>query len=372
MPDGSLPGGPYPTPPSPDDERVTVAIRNNRPEDIPGLSWGKPDFAAPGHKIIRSFTLDRKKRAGLECVPCAMCSGGHPKFLDGAVLWSSDGWLRVIGHVCAAKPEHFGEAQYRNLRRQRQQEELDAVAFDWLHTNIGVFRRMIPPIGALRSAALFLEAQQRALFRGVPDLAALLAQAASRQGGALTVVQELSGARRDASEVANVAAGGGATQSRYELISVGNLSGGEFLRRPTQKRSRGFETIAEVLERIPPGDGEVPMLALIGRGQLEITVTAGLVLRAVQRALTLAAEYKDASRFIDPANLATLERWGQDSRNTIRFSIRQNASELTFVLEDRSRATISRNWPSLADLYELQIVSAVGTQLDELLRHRSG
>lgn len=248
MPDGLLSGGPYSTPPSADDERVVAVIRNSRPEEIPGLSWSKPDFAAAGHKIVRSFTLDRKKRPSLECVPRAICSGGQPKFLDGAMLWSTDGWLRVIGHVCAAKPEHFGEAQYRNLRRQHQQEELDAVAFDWLNTNIGVFRRLIPTIGSLRSVALFLETQQQVLFRGVPDLAALLAQAANRQGGALTVVQELSHARRDASEVANMAAGGGAVQRRYELVSVSNLAGGEFLRRPNHKRSRGFETIGEALE----------------------------------------------------------------------------------------------------------------------------
>jgi len=161
MPAGSLPGGPYPVPPSADDERVAAAIRSSRPEEIPGLAWSKPDFVATGHKIVRSFALDRKKRPGLECVPCAMCSGGHPKFLDGAVLWSPDGWLRVIGHVCAAKPEHFGEAQYRTLRRQQQQEELDAVAFDWLHANVRIFRRLIPTIGALRGARCSLKHNNR-------------------------------------------------------------------------------------------------------------------------------------------------------------------------------------------------------------------
>lgn len=110
------------------------------------------------------------------------------------------------------------------------------------------------------------------------------------------------------------------------------------------------------------------MLAMIDRGEHEITVTAGLLLRSVQRALMLAAEVEDANRFIDTSNLETLERWGRDPRNTIRFSLRQNVSQITFVLEDRSRATISKNWPDLADLYELQTVTAVGAQLDELLQ----
>ena len=206
------------------------------------------------------------------------------------------------------------------------------------------------------------------MFRGVPALAALLTQAASRHSGALTVVQELSDTRRDAS---STLAPGGATQSRYELVSVGNLIGGEFLHRPAHKRSRGFETIVEALERTPPGDGEVPMLALIDRGEQEITVTAGLLLRSIQRALLLAAEYEDASRFTDPANLIALEGWGQDPRNTTRFSVRQAARQVTFILEDRSRATISKEWPGLADLYELRTVTAGGSQLNELLRRRA-
>jgi hypothetical protein len=93
--------------------------------------------------------------------------------------------------------------------------------------------------------------------------------------------------------------------------------------------------------------------------------------KAIQRALKLAEECADARQFVSPDNLAALERWGQDARNTMRFSLRHNDSQVTFVLADRSRATLSKAWPKLADLSALRSLVAISAQLDELLRRRS-
>jgi hypothetical protein len=371
MPDGYLPGGPYPVPPSSDDESIRTAIRDGKPEEIPGLIWGKPDFSTEGHKLVLTFAIDRKKRPGHECIPCAMCSVDHPKYLGGAVLWSPDGWLRVIGHVCAAKPEHFGEAGYRGLRKQRQQEVIDSVAFDWLHANIEVFRPLVHGVNALKALAMVLENQQQVFFRGVPALAAALAQAAGRHGGELTVVQELSGERLAAAKDAAEAAGGSAQQSRYEQIGVGRFLGMVFFSRPNLKRSRQLESVVEALNRIPPGSGEEIMLALIDQGEHEVTTTAGLVLRAMQRALKLAEECADAKQFVCYDSLASLERWGQDSRNSMQFSVRQYDSQVTFILANKSRATLSKTWPDPVDLSALRAIIDLGSQLDGLLRKRT-
>jgi hypothetical protein len=247
-------GGPYRSPPPPDDEGILNPIREGRPENINGLSWSKPDFAAAGHKIIRTFAIDRKKRPGLECIPCAICSGNRPKFLDGAVLWSPDGWLRVIGHVCAARPEHFGEARYRSLKKQREQEELDAVALHWIEANITAFRPLIAIVNRIKECAAFWERQQQTLFRNVPDLARMLADAVQKHGGNLTVVEELSGTRQAAFAEAGGASGSRA-QSRFELVLLGTLQGGTLLIRPRTKWTRQLESITDVLGRIPSGNG---------------------------------------------------------------------------------------------------------------------
>lgn len=362
MPDGLAPGGPYRTPPSPDDERVAEPIRRGVPEEVPGLAWNRPDFSATGHKLVRTFAIGRKQRPGGSFIPCAICSNEHPKFLDGAVLWSPDGWLRVIGHICAARPEHFGEAKYRNLRKQRQQEELDGVAFNWLHHHIESFRPLVDQMELLKSAALFLEAQQQVLFRDVPALANLLFNATHRDGGVLTVVQELSGTRRLAAEAST-----GMAQSLYETIHVGSVQGRALFNKPRQKRSKQVEGIIEALNLVPPGNEEESMLALIEGGEQKVTITAGAVFRAVQRAAEIAKDCAEAALFITIDNIASLEKWGKDARNAVRFSIDRNRSKVTIVLEDRSRATLSNAWPQPPDLSVMQAIIAAGVQLDGLL-----
>jgi hypothetical protein len=371
LPEGLVPGGPYNTPPSSDDEAIGRAIQDGQPEKIAGLSWSKPDFSGPDHKIIRVFDIDRKKRPGLECIPCAICSGSHPKFLDGAVLWSPDGWLRVIGHVCAAKPEHFGEARYRGLKKQRDQEELDNVALNWLHANIARFRPLVTDVNKLRESAVFWERQQQMLFRYVPEIARLLVDVTQKQDGQLTVVQKLSDTRLAAYGDAD----GGSNsrlQSQYELIRVGTLRGRPLLVRPRTKWVRQIDSVVEALNRIPAGIGDEPLLALFDQGEAGVTITAGLVFRNIQTALELGNKLADFEQFLSPDNLEELETWGRDARNTVRFSIQKTTSQITFVQSDRSRATLSLIFPKLPDLSPLNALAAAGLQLDKLLPKRGG
>jgi hypothetical protein len=177
-----------------------------------------------------------------------MCSGGHPKFLAGSILWSPDGNLRLIGHVCATKDEHFGEALYRQLIRQREQEELDNVTLAWLEANIASLKPIAVSVAELRSVIDCWEEQQRKFFRDVAPLAGMLENIARREGGILTVMQESSTAKLVAA-----AMGGATAGSHHKTITIGVLSGLSFLHRPNSKRSRQLEGMLEAFERVPDG-----------------------------------------------------------------------------------------------------------------------
>jgi hypothetical protein len=368
MPDGSRPAPPYPTPPSSDDERILAAIRASRPEEIPGLSWTAPDFLATDHKIIRKFAIGAKKRPDGEYIPCAICSGGHPKFLEGAVLWSPDGWLRLIGHVCAAKDEHFGEARYREFIKQREQEDLDNITLAWMEVNVAALKPVAASVREFLKNVLFWEEQQKIFFRGVGELAEALEDIARRHGGVLSVVQESSGAQL----VAAAMRGAAAASSIYETISIGSLSGSSFVLRPSQKRSRQLEGMLEALARVPDGEGDEPLLTMIGRdGEREITITTGLVFRAMQRAAKLADEFTDAQAFFTPENLTLLDSWGVDKRNPRPFSMQRNGPRVTFALPDKSKATLPTIWPKLPDLSALRSIVTADIELDGVLkRHK--
>lgn len=367
MPDGSPPPPPYPVPPSADAERIVAALKASRPEEIPGLSWTKPDFAAPSHKIIRKFDVDPKKRPDGARVACAICSLNHPKFYEGYVLWSPDGYLRLIGHVCGADEERFGQLRFRQLVKRREQEELDNLLLDWLTVNVADIRPIEQEIHAMRAFALAWETEQKALFRDVRMLAELLENAARRHGGVLTVMQESSSARLVA------AAAGGAARSLHETVAIGRLIGGTFLLRPTKhKRSRQVEGILEAFAKIPQGDADAPIMALIDEdAEQAITIAGGTVFRAMERAVALADECEDARRFFQPDNIALLERWGGDDRNPLPFSVRRYGSRIEFKQQDLSRAVLNSALPSLPAFSALRAIVTAGTEVDRLLtRHR--
>lgn len=363
MPDGSCPVPPYPTPPSPDDERIVAAIQASRPEEIPGLAWTPPDFAATGHRIIRKFDIEGKKRPGREFIPCAMCSGGHPKFLAGSILWSPDGNLRLIGHVCAVKDEHFGEMRYRQLIRQREQEELDKVTLVWMEANIAALKPVAASVAELRSVVDLWEEQQRKFFRDVAPLADMLENIARRKGGVLTVMQESSAAQLVPAAMRGVPAG-----NHYEEVAIGTLSGLSFLRRPKTKRSRQLEGMLEAFERVPDGQPQEQLLTLFDGGEHAVTTTTGLIFRNMQRAAQLAQECADAQAFFTQSNLALLESWGGAERNPQPFTVRRYRSNVAFVLQDRSRTNLQTIWPKMPDLSALTRIVAAGIELDSVLR----
>jgi hypothetical protein len=169
---------------------------------------------------------------------------------------------------------------------------------------------------------------------------------------------------------------GKAAQSRYEQINLGSLRGQSLFFRPRHARqrwARQLDSIIEAFEKIPMGDGEEPLLALIAQGgEQAVTIAAGMAFRAIQNALELAEKIEDAEHFVTDENLTLLESWGRDSRNTLRFTVHRAPALVTFTLADRSRASIPLMFPKLPDLSPLNALVNAGLQLDKLLPKGSG
>jgi hypothetical protein len=360
--------GPHSIPPTQEDYRIRAGMDIFQPESIPGVVWSKPDLTSDEHRIVVKFAIDRKRRPGGQFIPCSMCSENHPKFLAGSVLWSPDGWLRVIGHVCAKKDENFGEARYRTLQRQHDQKELDDAALDLLESNIQFIRPLRKDVAALRDAMEFMEGQQRIFFRSVPTLAGQLSEAARRGGGRLTIVREVSADRFAAADSMVSGLSVMTPMSRYEEVDVGILRGTTFFNHPAKfPRSRQVEGVLLAFDMIPDGEGIDPLYKLIDAGgENQVTVTAITVLRAVKRALALARDYADAADFMSSENLNTREDWGRHPDNGFPFSIQRSNREIIFKLQDLSRARLLLNWPTIVDLSGWRQVAEAGVTLDRL------
>lgn len=344
---------------------IVQPIKIGQPETIPGLSWDSPNFSESGHKIVRTFRIDRRQRPKRDNIPCAICCS-HPKFLDGAVIWSPDKWLRVVGHVCAAKPEHFGVSTYRNLQRERNQEERDWVALTWVYENRHIFSALRTTIEGLTKVAEFLEAQQKLFYSGVPELAEFLNNIVHRQGSLLTVVEERSAKRMEEDEVSL-----GMVPNRYETVTLGHVKGGAFLVRPNISRSRQLTGVIQAFDRIPAGDPESSMSALMDQGEAEVTITAITVLNSIKRAQKIAMQITDAKIFLGNENLEVLRRFGKDHRTSIQFSIDKKDDKIRFIAEDRSRAALSSNWPLTDETEGPTLAVTNSMSIDKILSRRS-
>lgn len=358
MPTDALNLGPYHTPPSSEDRLIMTAITEGQPEKIIGLNWDKPDFSAKGHKIVRGFAIDRKKRPSRDHIRCAICSGNHPKFLDGAVVWSPDRWLRLIGHVCAAKPEHFGVAGYDKMRAARKLEDLTSAAEEWVYANIKNLQMAKADLDYLIKILLCLENVQKDLFRKVPTLANYIDNMVRRQSSTLTIDEILSGDRLLAAREQF-----GHSVSQYQTTTLGVMKGGQLFTRPRPSRVRQLSSNKEALSRVPDGDVDDSMLSMIDRGDAEFNIAAGLSLRAIQRTITVANDYIEAVRFVDEENLALMTEWGGRANCPVPFSMRRSKSQVTIVLEDKSRVNIPTDWSRMIDLTMLNNLAQNGLEL---------
>ena len=368
MPEGSISRGPYASAPSADDARVCAPIDRGVPEEIPYLVWTRPDFLGLEHRIIRTFAIDRKKRPNRECIPCAICSGQNPKYLDGAVLWSSDGTLRIIGHQCARQSEHFGSSTYEGMLRKASQKHLDSVAWDWFYPNISNVKQLMVDLLEVSRVATFIDAQSKEFCHNLPNIWKALKNFADRNNGTITVEVELSGSRLVASEISGFA--NRAAQSKYETISIAVMQGTPLFKRPKRTWASQIEGCRDALAAVPEGEGDSPMEELIARGDNEPTVTAGMILRNLERAKFIADELDNALRFFEADNIKTLEVWGHDSRNMLPFKIERFGQQIQIIAPDFGRARLSAVCPKFPDLSLLNRIVSDGSSLSGLLREK--
>ena len=151
---------------------------------------------------------------------------------------------------------------------------------------------------------------------------------------------------------------------------VDTLAGVPFLVRRRKKWSRDLEGVLDAMARLPQGEDEERLLALIDGGEEAVTLAAVPTFRALTLALRVADECSAAVQFTHRPNLAVLAAWGRDPRNPLRVDVQQGPQKVTFVLEDRSRVSLPLAWPPVPDLSLLRAVVGEGIALRGTSRYR--
>lgn len=312
--------------------------RTGRPEDFPGLATDRPELEQE-HAIVTTFDVDPRIRsqgaAGThDYAACCLC-GPFPKYLSGCLIWSADGHLRLIGHICGRDEKHFGRARYDDMTRiyaRRIRVEDATLQLKELFPQLPGF---IGRLETLRDPYHTIAAAMREMRRHAGDARRYMKKMADDHNGELVVE------RADGPALAGGPAGirsstGGASTQRTYMVSA--LRGAAFL-------SLGFEPDMDLSRIIASLEAALPAsfaeLAAIGSdeefGQRmnahveamdeDARIRVATELRdQIQRQQRLGDRVADAAAFLTAENAANIRRWLDDPNCHVRLELRIEAT----------------------------------------------
>jgi hypothetical protein len=274
------------------------------PESFPNLDWSKPELTTH-FELVGRFAIARKQRpANSDDIPCALCSGRHPKFLEGSLFWFEDGKLRLIGHKCARR--HFGE----------ERMDLAVSAYDaklLLDAEEGYLRMALPLLAtfhdelvSLTNAAKLIERAQDSLSKSAPMLARSLRSVLKQTRGMLVV---------SAGNMKSAPDSKGAPQD----IHFGQIDGSRFLS-PSFRPACRLAKLKEGLSALNLGDGADALGEFVrfGTGTPHF---AKRLRRIAKEAVELRDDLAESYRFLQGANLTRIRDWLRDPRSPGRGEI---------------------------------------------------
>ena len=333
--------GPYPDPPTPMQlEEIRRIIRKTgQPELVPTISWSKPDRNVEHRLIHPKSTVDRKSRPDGAMVPCSLCSGENPKCLSFYLLWSADGYLRVIGHFCG--PKYFGEHEFRDMERAASRAARKEANENFLLNNLPNFHLWIAELDALAPVCGHAQNLSQRFMREVPSLHNELRRMFRDHGGALVILREREKAGVGPTGIRSSLGGG---ESEYDAIPVANLRGKSFLTpgyNPISKLSkirRSFEMITDGRGPVLLQDDVLEIVCPLDENGLDRLVI--VVREAHRHALRLVERLHEMAGFLSNDNLDGLDQWGGHEENELKFTVERGPRGVSFRVNWQEKTTL--------------------------------
>ena len=331
--------GSYPEPPNPVQlEQVRKIIRESgQPELVPTLAWTKPEKDIEHQLFHPKITVSRKLRPDGDMVACPFCSGGHPKCLSFYLLWSADGHLRIVGHICG--PNYFGDVQFRDLddaaRRKAQKDANET----FLLNNLPNLHLWLADLDVLTPVCQRAQQYRRRFMSGVASLHQELLRMIRGHEGALVILRK----RETTGEgPAGFRSSLGGQESEYDPVAVAHLRGTTFLT-PSYNPVSKLSKIRQPLEGLATGgafteDDVLTLILDLDEDGLDSAVKA--IRDAHRQAVRLVERLHDIATFFSDANLDALNSWGGHNENEFKFAVERGPRSVTFRVGWEERATM--------------------------------
>jgi hypothetical protein len=310
----SISTGPWLAPPEAADIlefRLHVGT-TGRPETFRGVrtTGEKPPIDGTAH-YVAGFGVDPRLR-DRESVPCSICSGKHPKFYEGALIWAPTGHLYLVGHRCARS--HFGEQRYASMRADTRYATRLGDADATLILRWADVQPLMQFIDQVRPIAQQVEGARERLRGSVPNmLRALLRYARSHD-------QQM---KLSVAPSANVPM----SRAARSMLSEETFAPFQGLRLIEEKKFMPAKVLADLQEGLPP--------ALLNSQTMEDYVRtlpepnrlmlARNLLDCPRQLKRLIAEMNEAALFVSPPHLRQLAEWTAQARAGVHFRVTANA-----------------------------------------------
>lgn len=281
------------------------------------------------------ITVSRKQRPDGDMIPCPFCSPDKPKFLSFYLLWSADGYLRIVGHICG--PSHFTDAGFREMeeraRREMEKETSTQYLLETLPRVLGWLEDMdaLAPCDRVQKLRSAFSAQ-------VPSLWRQLRHAVRKQEGRLVVVRK----RRGEGPSGMRSSLGG--ESEYETEVVAQLRGQAFV--GTGRNLVGLLTDIRQMLTDVVGDYPLPLSddhlleMMLGMGDEQLNAAKSALDAARGNAIRLRQQLVDMASFLGGDNLSGLERWAGHPDADFHFRVRRERGAVTFIVRSNERTTL--------------------------------
>lgn len=301
--------GRVPTPPTEYEVRKFLDFVNETgaPEKYPLISHTRPPLGKQ-HELCCSIYVPRRKRPNEELIPCSLCDD-RPKFLDGHLLWSEDGKLRLVGNTCG--PKHFGEREYRRLLEEVESRRSLIACEEYLLSTLPEASVMLTKLERFASSVRRFQVVSRALRQRVPEMCRELWRIHTHEQDQLTVI------RRSSMETAHRIRSSFGSASEYGIFRLGYLRGAHLFH-PSFNPEHALKSHLQQLQTLR---FENPLDALCEMADTEKLLATRNMQRTRDGVVRLHEKIAALPLFLSKESLSDLRRWFSDADCPIQLRV---------------------------------------------------
>lgn len=303
--------GPFAVAPKSGDEIVKLfrahCEKTASPESFELLTFNAPQVGI-GSEIVTKFDIPKNRRPNGKFIPCSFC-GDAEKFLSGSLIWSEDGHLRIIGHICSRT--EFGVANLREMQARYSRGISLEAASSFLIDHWTNAAHLLEEATRLATFAEPIDNYISNLRNHAPNLWGAI-QSARKKQGALSIQRQTSSIGR---QLGLRTSSGGTVD--YEEVEVGRLIGTSLFG-AKEKYGSSFMKIANRLREFSVSEDEV-LTRLAARDEVQILNTRTAILESARSITSIRARLESGLTFFCEDNALAINKWANNANQTDRL-----------------------------------------------------